>query len=300
VRQIVRTFTVALIGVVLGSILLGVLATENALHVRERPIPETADARALAGQNGSTWEAVQVTAAEGAVLHAWLFTPPDYAGSAVLLLHGVGDTRAGMLDHAEYLLRSGFSVLLPDSRGHGESGGAITTYGIEEAADVARWSDWLFQTRHAERLYGLGVSLGAGILLQSLAREPRFRAVVAESPFSTFPDVAYDRLSLESGIPRRAFWLVIQSGFLYARLRYGVDLRRASALDAVRATHTPILLIHGTADVNIPIGHSRALHAINPVATRLWEVPGAKHVHVMSTQPENYARTVVEWFRSHP
>ena len=124
--------------------------------------------------------------------------------------------------------------------------------------------------------------------------------MVAESPFSTFPDVAYDRLSLESGIPRRAFWLVIQSGFLYARLRYGVDLRRASALDAVRATHTPILLIHGTADVNIPIGHSRALHAINPVATRLWEVPGAKHVHVMSTQPENYARTVVEWFRSHP
>jgi dipeptidyl aminopeptidase/acylaminoacyl peptidase len=299
-RQLVRTFTEVLIGLALGSILMGIVTAETTLHTRRRAIPQAADARALAGEIGSTWEAVQVAAADGAVLHAWLFTPPVPGGSAVILLHGVGDTRAGMLDHAEYLLRSGFCVLLPDSRGHGESGGAITTYGIEESGDLARWSDWLLQTHHVERLYGLGVSLGAGILLQSLARETRFRAVVAESPFSTFPDVAYDRLSQESGIPRQAFWLVIQSGFVYSRLRYGVDLRRASPADTVRATHTPILLIHGTADVNIPIGHSRALHALNPVATQLWEVPGAKHVQVMSDQPEKYARTVVEWFRAHP
>ena len=42
-------------------------------------------------------------------------------------------------------------------------------------------------------LYGLGESLGAAILIESLPREPRFRAVVAECPFDSFEDIAYYR-----------------------------------------------------------------------------------------------------------
>jgi hypothetical protein len=298
--QIRRLVIGALIGVALGSVLLGALATENALHVRERPVARAAAASEVGRESGSTWDAVQVTAADGVLLRAWLFSPPGQDGSAVLLLHGVGDTRIGMLNHARYLLRSGFCVLVPDSRGHGESGGAITTYGIEEAGDVGRWSDWLFQTRHVERLYGLGESLGAAILLQSLAHESRFRAVVAESPFASFQEIAYDRLAQASGVERHAFWPLIQSGFFYARLRYGLDLRRASPAAAVRVGHTPILLIHGADDINIPLRHSRELHRINPVTTRLWEVAGAKHTQCISAQPEAYVRIVVDWFRSHP
>ena len=330
-RQIRQTLLVAVIGLAIGAVLMGPLATESALHTRRKSASSADEAREFARANSTAWEAVRITAEDGAVLEGWLFTPAEHEGSdtagsgagqakapvpqrseltplqsaehgasVVVLLHGVGDVRASMLGHARYLVRSGFSVLVPDSRGHGESGGTITTYGIEEAGDVARWTSWLFQTHHVEHLYGLGVSLGAGILLQSLAREPRFRAVVAESPFASFQEAAYDRLSEDSGISQRMFWPVIESGFLYARMRYGVDLRRASAVDAVRATHTPILLIHGTADVNIPIRHSRELHAINPGATRLWEVAGATHGHVRSADPEGYARTVVEWFQSHP
>jgi hypothetical protein len=51
---------------------------------------------------------------DGIALDGWLFTPPDPNGSAVILLHGVGDTRSGMAVHAGYLLQAGFTVRTPD------------------------------------------------------------------------------------------------------------------------------------------------------------------------------------------
>jgi len=289
-----------IIAVLAGLSVTSVVATENALRIPERPRPQPADADALARGTGSTWQSVQVTSDDGVVLEAWLFTPRTPNGSTVLLLHGVADTRTGMLEHARYLLLGGFAVLDPDLRGHGSSGGALTTYGINEAADVQRWSDWLFANRPSERQYGLGESLGAAILLQSLGREPRFRAVVAECPFATFEEVASDRMSQFSGVWRPAFWPVIHTGFLYARVRYGLDLRQASPAAAVRRTNVPILLIHGTSDTHIPLRHSRELHALNPRAIELWEVPGAEHVGAMAIAGDSYVQRVTDWFRSHP
>jgi uncharacterized protein len=109
-----------------------------------------------------------------------------------------------MMSHGEFLVRAGYTVLTPDARGHGESGGKIITYGVLEAQDVHLWADWLL-AHGVERLYGLGESMGAAILLESLAREPRFRSVVAECPFATFEEVARYRMAQTSGAPEWLF-----------------------------------------------------------------------------------------------
>jgi pimeloyl-ACP methyl ester carboxylesterase len=191
-------------------------------------------------------------------------------------------------------------VLTPDARGHGSSGGSVISYGIRESSDVHVWADWLLHTRPITRLYGLGESMGAAILLESLPREPRLRAVVADCPFDTFEDIAYYRLEHASGLSRWASWPVVQTGFVYARLFYGLDLHQASPAAAIRTTSVAVLLIHGTADTNIPPRESVALHALNPQSTTLWLVPGARHVSALSARPEEYVRRVTEWFRSHP
>jgi hypothetical protein len=300
VRTAKRLLLAGLIGLAIGMALVTMFIAEGAVHVWVHPQPEPVDADRIAQAASATWEPARFTAPDGAPLSAWLFTPRRPNGSAVILLHGVGDTRSGVLHHAQYLLQAGFTVLTPDSRGHGASGGDLLTYGIREAGDVHTWADGLFRTRPIERLYGLGESMGAAILLESLPREPRFRAVVAECPFSTFEQVSYYRLEHISGLGRWASWPIAQAGFFYVRLRYGVDLKQASPAAAIRATHVPILLIHGLRDVNIPPRHSEALHAVNPQATRLWLVPDAVHVSAIGARPGEYVRNVVEWFRSHP
>lgn len=298
-RAIGRLATSVAVAVAIGTVCVSVLATENAVHIWNHPRPSPGDAAALAKSGGATWQTAQITAADGAVLDGWLFTPPKPNGAAVILLHGVNNSRLGMSGQARFLLRDGYTVLLPDIRGHGLSGGAILTYGIRESGDVHAWVDWLLAPRPGYRLYGLGASLGAAILLQSLAVEPRFRAMVADSPFADFREVALDRMSQDSGFPRPAFQPVVAGGFLYARMRYGIDMRHASPAAVVRSTHVPVLLIHGLLDTNIPISHSRELHAANPTDTVLWEVEGAHHVDSLSTAPAEYQRRVREWFAGH-
>jgi pimeloyl-ACP methyl ester carboxylesterase len=200
---------------------VGPVLMENALHVppvaRNKPEPKLAEA---ATRGIGDWFPAEVTPADGVVLRAWLFRPLAANGRAVILLHGVADTRAGVLAHARMLLQHGYTVLAPDSRGHGESGGTLITYGLREAEDVHRWADWLEAREHPQGLYGLGESMGAAILLQALPREPRFRAVVAECSFYDLRHVAFSRLAEGSGInPGIANWLffpTVESAFLYA------------------------------------------------------------------------------------
>jgi len=295
-RTLIGLFAAVAIGVLSGS----VFVANWAMHVYGKPSPDPVDAQSIARDSNADWSAAEITASDGVILRGWLFTPHQPNGGAIILLHGAGDSRLGVLGHAGYLLAAGYTVLTPDSRGHGASGGDYITYGVKEAADVHMWASWLLHRPGLTRLYGMGESMGAAILLQSLATEPRWRAVVAECPFATFDEIAYERMTtVTRGIPRASLWPIVQTAFLYSRLRYGVDLHRASPLAAIRATHVPTLLIHGTADDHIPYRNSVVLHDANPSATTLWLVPGAVHVSAMAIDPQLYIARVTSWFHDH-
>src|SRR5215471_105478 len=130
-RRVLIYSAIAVIGLAAASSFLA----ENALHVWNHDPATAAAANAIARQGGSSWQPLQITTNDGARLDAWLFTPEHPNGAAVILMHGVADTRVGMSGHAPFLLRAGYTVLLPDSRAHGASGGTIVTYGVREAGD---------------------------------------------------------------------------------------------------------------------------------------------------------------------
>jgi fermentation-respiration switch protein FrsA (DUF1100 family) len=199
--------------------------------------------------------------------------------------------------------RLAIAVLAPDSRGHGESQGNLITYGLREAEDVHRWADWLYAREHPQALYGLGESMGAAILLQALPRERRFRAVVAECTFYDFRQVAFSRMAgaigVDAGIAKWLFRPTLESGFLYARLRYHLNLAQASPANALSKVTTPVLLIHGSHDRNIPPEQSDRLAQQRPQSTVLWRVAGAGHVEAFSKEPAEFSRRVLDWFESH-
>ncbi|MEZ5402294.1 MAG: alpha/beta fold hydrolase [Bryobacteraceae bacterium] len=280
---------VAVILAFAGTVVAGVsiFLVETAFHLapRYRPAPETAPGME-----------VSVTASDGAVLRGALYRPPASNGKAVLLLHGAGDSRRGMDGFGRFFAANGYLALAADSRGHGVSGGDAVTYGIHERGDVRRWADFLARDQRAGQLFGLGESMGAAILIQSLAVENRFRALVAECSFSTFREAAAERIPRLTGLPRFAGWPLLEAGFLYARARYGVDLEAASPEAVLRNATTPVLLIHGLADTRTAPAQSRALHAANPRYTELWEVPGAGHTRASLVAAAEFQRRVLAWF----
>src|ERR1700691_379024 len=146
-----------------------------------------------------TWERTSavktdltVRANDGVELRGWKVVPPSANGDWVLLFHGVSDNRTGDLGHAEFLLRHGYSVVMMDSRAHGQSGGDMATYGWKGRYDTLALTYRLLATENAH-----GVSMGAAIALQSAPVDPRIAAVSAEDPFASLREVTYDYAGLD-------------------------------------------------------------------------------------------------------
>ena len=304
-RTIVRRGCWALLFVYAAvSIAAGIIAAELSLHPPRRPLRHFDLARATAVRYHANLKDVAIDASDGAKLRGWLATPERGNQNVVLLFHGVSDNREGMAGFAEMFLGHGYSVLLMDSRAHGESGGALASYGLNEASDVHRWVGWLKSTVQPGCIFGLGESMGAAILLQSLHEEPSFCAVVAESSYQNFREIGFDRAAqfthTSNWVARTLGRPAIEAGLLYARIRYGLDLTLVSPETAVAASRVPVLLIHGSNDVNTPPRHSVAIKARNPNGVSLWIVPGAVHTGASRAEPEEFQRRVLEWFKRRP
>ena len=97
-------------------------------------VPVTAADRAHALQRLGPFEDVQFTTADGVTLRGWY--KPARNGAAVIFVHGGGNNRLWFLPEAAALVRSGFGVLLFDSRANGESAGALQSWGDHEPADA--------------------------------------------------------------------------------------------------------------------------------------------------------------------
>jgi dipeptidyl aminopeptidase/acylaminoacyl peptidase len=286
-RRIIR------ITVVCYAVFCAVLAIflgELAFHPQRVPVTARQSAEATAARFGATLRDVSVTASDGSRLQGWFARPADANGDAVILLHGVGDNRQGAMGFAELFLSHGFAVLVPDSRAQGESGGDFPTYGLKESEDVHRWFEWLVMQQHPKCVFGMGESMGAAIVLQAAKTTP-FCAVVAESSFASFRQIAYVRVGqfFHTGpwLGRIVFRPAVETAFLYGRLTRGVNLAEASPERSVVGSRVPILLIHGLADDNIPFPQSEQIRARNPADITLWEVPLAGHCGAVNVVPQS-------------
>jgi len=299
-----RLIVVGLLGFLTISAMAGVFLAEVTLHPPRR-LQSSGDemqTREMAQRHDSELTDVAIVARDGATLRAWSIRPAKGNGDVVIVLHGIGDNRSGMTGYAELLLNRGFSVLLPDARAHGASGGNLATFGLLESDDIHRWLDWLEQNDHPGCIFGLGESMGAALLLQSLRSETRFCAVAAESSFASLREIGYDRVGQFFGtgpwLGRTLLRPIVEFAFLYAGWKYKLDFEQVSPENVVAATRVPVFLIHGQSDSNIPVRHSRLIAARNS-AVVLWEVPNTDHCGAVSTNPGEFDEKLISWFDRH-
>lgn len=303
-----RRLARVLIGLVIlysvAAIVCGIILAEITLHLPRHPLRHRSQAEAVARQQFHTeLQDVSVRAEDGIELKGWFLEAPHGNGSVVILLHGVTDNREGVAGYAPMFLSAGYSVLLPDSRAHGESGGDLATYGLRERYDVLQWTKWIQQDQARGCVYLFGESMGAAISLQAAAVTPGLCAVAVESPFSTFREIAYDRMAQHTMFGPW-FWRslgrpVIEIALAYSRMRYKVDLTKASPEDALEHTSVPALLIAGTADRNIPMRHSAELVRTSGSHAEMWVVNGADHGGAVGVAHDEFERRILTWFHDH-
>jgi len=298
-----RVISIAVFCYALFCATLAIFLGELAFRPQRVRVTQRQSFEATATRFGATLQNVSITVSDDSHLQGWFARPANANGDVVILFHGVGDNRQGMMGFAELFLSKQFAVLLPDSRAQGESGGDFPTYGIRESGDVHQWFNWLESAQHPKCVFGMGESMGAAVLLQAIEKDNRFCAVVAESSFASFRQIAYVRVGqvFHTGtwLGRVALRPAVETAFLYGRLTRGVNLADASPERSVVGNRVPILLIHGLADDNIPPQQSEWIRAHNPAEIVLWNVPNAGHCGAVNVAGQEFDTRVLNWFNSH-
>ncbi len=296
-----RVLFIAVLALAGALMISGVILAESATRIPRsfRWLPPRSVALAAAVDSGATLRDLEITAADGVSLRAWMLSPHEPNGTALLVLHGVGAHRGHVLGHAALFARHGYTVIVPDHRAHGTSGGDRTTYGVLESSDVSRWIDWAERNTGARRVVGYGQSMGAAILLRTAGLDARLSSVAAEAPFATFEAAATDRVA--SFISRPPAWFAVETGFLWWHMRSGIDLKLANPLAGLRAAmRRPIpprvMLIHSDADATIPRWHSRKLRDVARGRIVYWELESVEHTQAYQRLPEEFEERVTLFF----
>src|SRR3954469_16403372 len=176
-----RLLAVALLVGVGGFLSFSFVIAERFTHAIRFPV---AGAPTVAA---SKYEDVAFKTSDGLTLRGWYF--PTQSDRAAISVHGKDGSRIGGEHHtieklADFLVTSGYSVLVFDLRGNGNSDGDRFSLGYLERRDVAAAIDDLTGRGFREdRVALIGISMGAGTVLQSLVLHPNVGAVVADSSY---------------------------------------------------------------------------------------------------------------------
>jgi hypothetical protein len=240
-------------------------------------------------------ESVWFTSADGTKLHGWFIPARDERGQVItdrrvpgiLHVHGNAGNISSHAWFTEYLPLAGFSVLVFDYRGYGESEGRARTRGpLIEDANAALDALLGRPDVDPERVGMYGQSLGGAIALNVMAARPQIKCAVFESSFSSWQSIAACVLG---GDPPNLICRMLASILIS-------DSHRP--VDAIAKVQAPVLLVHGTDDRISPVSHSRALKEAGGENVELVEIPRGDHNTLRDTNPE-IEELVIQFFRSH-
>ena len=215
--------------------------------------------------------------AGGGNLHAWEFRPYSQAPEkniTVIHLHGNYGNITYHFSAVAWLTRLGYRVLVFDYSGYGESDGKVSPTQIQ--IDVASvWNYSVEQWGRSEQFIILGQSLGGFLALKvvpNLPNNDKLLAVVTEGAFSSFQEMVEDR--------------VASNWFFRTFMNWAPRLVEASLRvesEKMEGTQTPILMIHGSDDMIVPIqqGH-KLFNSLKSLDKTWWEIPNGGHLDAFS------------------
>ena len=173
----------------------------------------------------------------------------------VVVLHGAGSQKENHFDFARACRAAGLAAVAFDQRGHGASDGALDGRAIDDVATIAALLPDGAPVALRGSSMGGWLALAAGAALDAAA-------VVAICPASG--------AQLRRGLDDRRFPFRADPDSLAPLLE------RPTCRAAAAALGERLLLMHAEGDEDVPVEHSRALHAAAP-ASRIEVVPGGHH-----------------------
>ncbi|TDW52601.1 hypothetical protein EV144_1011292 [Flavobacterium sp. 270] len=216
-------------------------------------------------------------------IECWLIKNENSKGT-VILFHGYGGEKSSMIDKSNEFQKLGFSTMLVDFMGSGNSEGNQTTIGYKEAEEVKTSFDYLNQ-KGEKNIYLFGTSMGAVAIMKCINDyKIQPKGIVIECPFGSMYQTVCARFKKMNAptFPMAGillFWGGIQNGF------WGFNHNPTEYAKNIKC---PVLLLYGEKDKSVSRKEIDEIYA---------NLEGAKTLKVYkNTGHENYLkRNKTQW-----
>lgn len=213
-------------------------------------------------------------------IHGWWIPAKDENAMVLLYLHGNGINIGANVAHARRFHQLGFSVLLMDYRGYGQSEGPFP-HEAQVYEDAETMWNYLTQDRQIppQRIFVYGHSLGGAIAIELATRHRNCAGVIVDGTFTSMRDMAslnpfFNLFPID--------WILTQE---------------FDSISKVADLHVPKLFIHGTADDRVPAYMSEELYQTAAAPKQLYLVPSAGHNNVAETAGLRYLQVVQQFIQ---
>jgi alpha-beta hydrolase superfamily lysophospholipase/uncharacterized protein YhhL (DUF1145 family) len=179
-------------------------------------------------------------------IECWLIKTEKSKGT-IILFHGYGAEKSSMIDKSNEFIKLGFSTILVDFMGSGNSEGNQTTIGYKEAQEVKTVFDYLTQSGE-KNIYLFGTSMGAVAIMKCINdNKIKPKGIIIECPFGSMYETVCARFKKMNAptFPMAGilvFWGGIQNGF------WGFS---HNPTEYAKNINCPTLLLYGEKDKSV-------------------------------------------------
>jgi len=289
VRRVIKILLITAIITVAWFFVVSFFAYYNVTH------PRQTDYTITPANYNVIYEDVYFQTEDNLRLAGWFLPAGLDARGTIIVMHGYPANKADALNWSLFL-QDKYNVLLFDFRYFGSSEGKYTTIGWNEKKDLKAAVDYL-NTRtdiDQEKIGVMGFSMGGAVGIMHGSVDPRIKAIVADSAYASLDLLVNNMFAKFGFLQQPMIWSLEQ----WANWRIGIKPGDVSTIKAAAQSKTPLLLIHGTADQEIPVEHSRQIFGVSQGNSELWEIEGADHGEAYFNEKTLYEAKVNGFFEN--
>ncbi len=247
-------------------------------------------------ETGEIWEQVSF---DGLKLYG-RFLKNEGSHVYAICCHGYKNQRMqDISNQAKHFYDMGYNVFCGHARGHGRSEGNYIGMGTNERRDIAGWIKMIVEMDPEARIFLYGVSMGGATVMTTSGEDlpENVKCVIQDCGFTSPWDEFTYHIKEQFGLPYRPILDICQ---VISRSRYGFGFHEFSAIEQVKKTSLPFLMIHGDLDTYVPYRMFKPLYeACASENKKAVTIEGAAHAEAYWRAPETYWSEVDNWIKTY-